>query len=296
MKNYAKRLATTTILATGAAAALIWFHGSVDVPASADEKTTDLKQYLANLSLSDQPFRQESSRSESVERNTVPVPEDLDLDNLQAVVDGKSLLSFVDRVSRQQKEDVLISVLLAQRAANYDYNSSDEIESWYGKFAEVLGQVGWLVEDKPFKRIHENQNEFLMDKQALKAIESIATEGGLDLVKGVLTALNTASNDQQLELFETHSTSGTFGNFQLGTAGVTKKGDVVLILGSFYFRTTAERRRFLFFTWKSKDLEFWASAQKMILVEAIYSAVRDRIKDKATAGTRRYVSELRLGD
>ena len=294
MRNYVKRLATTTILVTGAAAALIWFHGSVEIPASADEKTTDLKQYLTNLSLSDQPFRQESSRTRSVERSTIP--EDLDLDSLQAVVDGKSLLSFVDRLSGQQKEDVFISILLAQRAANFRYNSSDEVERWYGKFTEVLGKIGWLKEGEGFKRISESKNEFLMDKQALKAIESIASEGGLDLVKGILTALNEASNAQQLELFEAHSTSGSFGNFQLGNADVTENGDVVLFFGSFYFRTAAERRRFLFFSWKSKDVEFWASAHKMILVDAVYRTARDSIKDKATAGTRRYVSELRLAD
>ena len=293
MKNYVKRPATSPILSIGAVAALIGILGGGGLSASADTRVAALRQYLANLPLSDQPFSREKSRTRTFERSTVP--ENLDLDSLQAAVDGKSLLSFVNGVSGQQKEDVLMSVLLAQRAANHSYNSSSEVAQWYERFTETLEKIGWIREANPFSTVSASQTDFLMDKEALKVIESIATKGGLDLLKEALATLNKTENDQQLELFASHSTSGFFGNFQLGAADVTENGDLVLFLGSFYFKTTEQRKRFLFFTWKSKNVELWASAKKLTLVEAAYSKVRDDIKNYATAGTRRFLAELISG-
>ena len=294
MENNVKRLWPNTILWIGAVAAPIVIASSVGLPASAETNVSDPIQYLTDLRLSDQPFSREVSLARSVERSAVP--ENLDLDNLQAAVDGKSLLSFVDGVSGQQKEDVLMSVLLAQRAANHRYNSSDEVAEWYKKFSKTLQEVGWIREANPFIKVSVSQNNFLMDKEALKAIESIATNGGLDLLKETLASLNETVNDQELELFASHSTAGFFGNFQLGAAEVTENGSLVLCLGSFYFRATAQRRRFLFFTWKSRDVVFWASAQKLTLNEDFYSNFRPMVKERATASTRRYIADLPLGE
>lgn len=103
-----------------------------------------LTNYIEGLSLSkttaDEPaapglegalesFRRESDATPP--RETAPLPA-----NLKAAVDAGSLLSFVEGLSVQEREDVLYSVQLAQRAATGQFDRFTQTHLWYQKYSK----------------------------------------------------------------------------------------------------------------------------------------------------------------
>ena len=53
------------------------------------------------------------------------------------------MVTFVDGLSGQQKEDVLNSTLLAQLTANRKHDRERDTGAWYDAYRGVLEQVGW---------------------------------------------------------------------------------------------------------------------------------------------------------
>jgi len=77
-----------------------------------------------------------------------------DRDQAQAAsanVDAASVVTFVDGLSQQQKEDVLNSTLLAQLATNKQHNRERDMVGWYGTYRSVLEQVGWVSQQSSLR-------------------------------------------------------------------------------------------------------------------------------------------------
>jgi hypothetical protein len=68
-----------------------------------------------------------------------------------------------------------------------------------------------------------------------------------------------------------------------------------MVLGAFHFKATDARRRFLFFSWGAKEVEFWTAAQKMTLNTTLYAGHRDAVLNKLGEKARDYIDELVLG-
>lgn len=209
-------------------------------------------------------------------------------------VDVGSVLSFVAGVSRQEQQDVLYSVQLAQRAASGAFDRFTEVQSWYRKYMEVLENLGWVGERLAFTDFDQEQGELRMDQAALKIITAIAPQNQLAVLKASIDALGSlAEDDKTIQLFDFHSSLESSGNFQLGSVQKAN-GALSMAVGAFYFRALDERRRFLFFKWGHKKVHFWTAAQRMVLNTEFYAKRRDAVKEKLADGAD-YVSGLRLG-
>jgi hypothetical protein len=86
----------------------------------------DLSAYIAALELDDSRLP-----------NTAPHPVRFDTTD-SGYVDAGSLISFVAGVSAENRADILNSTLLAQLAANKQYNREQQTQEWYGMYREVL--------------------------------------------------------------------------------------------------------------------------------------------------------------
>jgi hypothetical protein len=207
-----------------------------------------------------------------------------------------SLVSFVDGLSAQERNDVLSSLQLAQRGASGAFDRFTNTRDWYRKYLEILENLGWTTEQFAFSAFDQADQDFQMDQAALAIIAAIATQNQLAILKASLDALAKLKDDADaLKLFEYNSVLEGSGNFQLGAVQKTPQGAIAIALGAFYFKSTDHRRRVLFFKWGQRSLNFWTSAQRMVLNTEIYALRRAEVEARLSADSARYIAALKLG-
>ena len=204
-------------------------------------------------------------------------------------------MSFVAGLSEEDKNDVLYSTQFAQRAASAKENRYQSVRSWYQSYADVLEQLGWVTEQFAFAHYEEDRGEVHMDAAAIKVIASLATAGQLTVLEGALKALKGLSEgSDEITLLEMNSSNEFGGNFQIGAAQQAENGAVSLVVGAFYFKTVNQQKRFLFFRWGKKNINFWTSAQKMTLNSEYFGQIRQAVKDKLGAGREDLIRGIEL--
>ena len=214
-------------------------------------------------------------------------------EKLDAAVNAGSILSFVDAVAADEQRDILYSVQLAQRAADKVYDRFAETKTWYGKYNEVLEAVGWTSEQYAFSAHKQEEGNLRMDKAALAVIANIAVGNQLGAIEASIKALEKMADDQNaITLFDHYASADLSGNFQIGAVQKSDKGSLSMALGAFYFRTTARRKKFLFFSWGSNEVNFWTAAQKMTFNLAIYDQVRADVEKKLGARAKELIAAI----
>ena len=209
----------------------------------------------------------------------------------QGFVDSGSLVSFTDKVTGQQKDDVLNAALFGQLAAEYQYNREKQTDDWYRYYAMVMEQVGWVMQDFTFSEYQAGGGKFTMDAVVIDILMAAFSDGtdvpaDIAVAKEVLGALKSmADSDNRIVLFEHNSYSDQAGNFQIMPCSQDDSGAVVMRVGGFHFKSTEDTTRFLFFEWDSETVDIYKSTQVVTLDEDVYGAVRStivsRLKDKA---------------
>lgn len=214
----------------------------------------------------------------------------------QAAIDGGSVLSFVGGIDRQDMDDVLYSVQLAQRGASGAYDRFTETEFWYRKYMEILTNLGWTTEQLTFSRFNQSQGDFQMDQAALAVIAAVAMQNQLAILQQAISALSRmADADASIKLFDFHASVEEAGNFQIGAVQRMPNGALSMALGAFYFRCVDSRKRFLFFKWGGESVNFWTAAQRMTLNTDFYAKRRQTVIDKLGADADRYLADLPVG-
>lgn len=212
-----------------------------------------------------------------------------------AVVAG-SVLSFVDGLERQQIEDVLYSVQLAQRGASGAHDRYTEVSLWYRKYRETLERVGWTTEQLTFAQSRQDQGALRMDKAALAVIAEIAVGNQLTMLTKAIGALESlADDDNAIRLFDFHALRQVNGNFQIGAVRKTDQGALSMALGAFHFSDADVQRKFLFFSWGERQVSFWTAAAKLTLNTTQYAQHRDAVRTRLGAETPQFIAELPLG-
>ena len=100
----------------------------------------------------------------------------------------------------------------------------------------------------------------------------------MKVVKATLDGL--AKSTEGVTLFGSSSTSDKNGNMLVMPCTVDKSNQIIANLLGFYFTANGSAKNFLFFTWKSQDIELYKSSQTCTLNEDAYAAVRDDVREK----------------
>ena len=223
------------------------------------------------------------------------IPADTDFSSVSAAVNGNSVLSLAPSVSSQQKDDILLCTRAAEQAADRAHTnrheSTDSVQNWYHEYSIALREAGWSTGDSALVHRIFQDREFRMDEEALNVIRRLLTGSGLSGLMDTLAALESTPNDDQLSLFESHSSSGMDHNFILGSAEVAD-GALTMTIGYYYFKTMESRRRFLFLNWESSRAEFWASVQRITLSQSHLDEMRERIRAWSVQSSIRYYAPL----
>ncbi|MEW6218892.1 MAG: hypothetical protein AB1634_05065 [Thermodesulfobacteriota bacterium] len=224
-----------------------------------------------------------------------PLPAAALPEDLQAAVDAGTLLSFVDGLSPQERDDVLFSVQLAHRGASGAFNRFTNTEAWYNKYMDILNRLGWAAEQLAFVRHDQSQGEIRMDQAALAVITAIATQNQLAVLNAAVKALEElAEEDSTIRLFDFQTAASASANFQIGAVQKADNGALGMAMGAFHVQGLDTRRRFLFFSWGAQKIQFWTAAQKMTLNTTFYAQHRHLVIKALGAGVADYIGGLTL--
>jgi hypothetical protein len=215
--------------------------------------------------------------------------------SLSAAVSASSVISFVENLTPGQKEDVLLSTLFAQRAADARANPVEQRSAWFDAYMETLSLLGWVREAAPFTASQKMQGSGSFDKVILATLAQIATGNQFKIVESAIEALRgLADDDGKIQLFDFETSQTTGGNFQIGSAEAA--GDVVNVaLGAFSFTYKDAKKNILFVSWGANELDYWLSAQKLSLSAAIYDGVRELVKSRLDDARKRLILDIDLG-
>jgi hypothetical protein len=211
-----------------------------------------------------------------------------------AAADAGSLVSFVSGLSSVHKSDVLNSTLLAQLAANKQFDRFTQMAEWYNFYIDVLEKVGWVIPGIAFDR-YQPRSETLMLADAILEIQSaIASAGEMEVLRATLQSLEDDSgNEEAVVMFDRESFPQNLGCFQIFPCA-EDGGDVVMALAAMQFTAEEHRDRFLWWEWSSTKVKLFRSARKYVLNEAVYSQVREAVIEKLGDMARQLIRDIEI--
>ncbi|SPF78741.1 hypothetical protein ALP8811_02672 [Aliiroseovarius pelagivivens] len=214
---------------------------------------------------------------------------------LQSAVNASSVISFVENLTPQQKEDVLLSTLFAQRAADAAFDPVKDRAAWFVKYMEMLSVLGWSREAAPVEASQKMKGNGSFDQVILATLAQVATGNQFRIVESAIEALRGLTQDDgKIKLFDFETSSSTGGNFQIGSAEAA--GHVIsMALGAFNFTFKDRKQNVLFVSWGKNELDYWLSAQKLTLSPDIYADVRDIVRDKLADTRKALIADIDLG-
>lgn len=205
---------------------------------------------------------------------------------------GGAAAAFTEKLSGQDKKDILNATLLAQLASDKKFNSRTQVIQWYDFYKLVLGKIGFVIENFSFEEHKTSGSSVSMDQVVIEMLEAIATGGQMGVLKATLAAMKASSKEGRLTLFERQASKDNAGNFQIYPCTKAENGDVSIAMGAFYFDSKDTQGGFLFFHWKKSDVHIFKGSQKMVLNVDVYSQVRSRISAKLGQNANDFVDLL----
>jgi hypothetical protein len=226
---------------------------------------------------------------------TSAVDSALDTGKNQASVVGSDVISFVNGVTAEQRQDLINSVLLAQLVAKVQIPDATKIYDWYNAYFNVLKQVGWLVQDEGFETYHAASEGF----EAHEAIIGLATvllapnPTALAVVKAALDSLKRMdASSPWLTIFDRESQTAQTARFQVSVASPTKDSQFLVTLMAFGLEARSTLTQVLFFKFHANDALLKHYSGKITIDAQVLAGVRDMIRDKLAAHVSTYVKNL----
>lgn len=219
----------------------------------------------------------------------------------EAAVVGGSLVAFADSVSRQNKEDVMDSLLFATLVANKAANPETESDRWYQQFNTVLATLGWFSSNWRYARYQASQRRFTMDEVGLEIIKAAlaaaalpgpASLAMLKIAKDALTALS--AKDGPLGLFERQTKTSHGGNFRIASCYQNADGDISLAMGAVAFRSQLSITNVLFWEWSSADVETYRGENNLTLNSRAYANHRALVQERLGNNLKTAIAEFAI--
>lgn len=209
-----------------------------------------------------------------------------------AFVDGGSIVSFVSGVSGQNREDVLNSTLLAQLAADKQFNREDDVMSWYDFYSNVLGTIGWVTQGFNWQKYTSKKASFTMDEAVLEIAEAALTGQEELVVAAALDSMRKLpKKDGRLSLFDHSASSDKAGNFQISVC-TEDNGAVAMKTMAFYYDASEQSTTVLFFNFSSASTTLNQSVVAQTLNSQVYASVRSTVLTKLGDKAKTFVLDL----
>jgi hypothetical protein len=213
----------------------------------------------------------------------------------QAMVVGADIVSFVQGVTPERREDIVNSSLLAQLAAKKRVSDPKQIYDWYNTYFDVLTNIGWVIQDQGFATYSEQSEGFEAHEAILKVATVLLgpTATALAIVTATVNSLKSMSSDSPwITLFNRESQSANTARFQVTLAEQTNDDQLLVSLMAFGLEATATLTQVLFFKLRANEATLKHYSGKVTINAHVLSNVRDAIKKRIAGFAKGYVEAL----
>lgn len=230
----------------------------------------DAKKFIEDLKLSD-PKHRSNFPDYSMYEAASETPSFLNF---------KGLSSFSPSVTKQTQEDVLNSMLLAQRAATKAFPGDMQVYDWYKMYFDILQRLGWLINQKDFNTVEQKSNSFELEKAIFSLLADLVTGQQIKILMRSIELLKSlGDDDQRLVAFERNTHSHGRGNFQLGMAEAVN-GTVSILGSGFILEADKKITRILFSKFDEKTIRMNFCFFRAEMVVSEYAKNRNHVKEK----------------
>ena len=213
------------------------------------------------------------------------------------------LVTFPANSSSQGQQDVLVSLLYAQLAADKSQPRVDDPQNWYGMFSYILENIGWTISSADFQVDPTKDPTFVMASFTLNEMAKsdvvLASEEEIEVFRKTFNFLHSLPDDNELvTLFykNDYDEVSKAASLILASFQETETEEVVLRLVMFNLDKNDEQApRFLLHVYDSKSVNIdTVRTSKMVLNTATFSRVRGAIVEKLGERMETMVKELNV--
>jgi hypothetical protein len=218
----------------------------------------------------------------------------------QASVVGSELISFVKGVTPESRQAIANSALLAQLAANKSVPPNGDIYRWYDRYFDVLGNIGWVIQDRGFTTYKASGNGFEAHEAILDVAASLLSPGATTAVilTETIKALRSLkeANSPLITLFDRQSQHAQAARFQVSLVQDSADKDFMVALLAFGLEANTKVTQVLFFRFRSSDATLKHMSGKVTITPEIMARVAPAIDAKVAAFQTSFVRTLDLPD
>jgi hypothetical protein len=248
--------------------------------------------FVDELQLPAKPRIRRSRSEESPTAATVVIPAKKE----QAMVVGADIVSFVAGTDLGMRRAIMNCTLLAQLAAKIKAPPNEGIRKWYEAYFDILGRLGWLIENHELSLHVETANNF----DAQHAILSVAAaflgqaSDALKLVRSTLESLEQMSTGQWMTIFKRESQTEKAAHFQVTVAEPVPPDDTLISMMAFELNATGTLTQVLFFKFQSMKVDLWHSSRKVRIDRNLLTQLTQTIANKVADYVQKYVENIPL--
>lgn len=213
----------------------------------------------------------------------------------QAMVVGSGIVSFVEGVTPERREDIVNSSLLAQLATKKKVSDPTMVYDWYNSYFDILTNIGWVIQDQSFATYSEESAGFeahqaILDVAAVLLGPAATT---MAIVKATLDALKSmSSNSPWITVFNRESQAANTAHFQITLAEKSPDDQFIVSLMAFGLEAKATLTQVLFFKARSNEATLKHYSGKVTINGHVLSNVREAIKNRIAGFAKDYVEAL----
>ena len=213
----------------------------------------------------------------------------------EGYVNAGALVSFVNDLSAQHRQDVLDCCLFAQLAADGKYDRLKDTPNWYKMYLHILTVAGWVVQSGQFEEYSKHGSSLEIASDIKKIVEPMLNPAQMKIVEQTIDSLDSSDNMLWWEAFDSESCGPSEnGNFQLHPCREDSSNTLVMGLGSFYFSASRMDKRWFWVNWETETIHLFKADQICTLNDTQYAAVRDTIRKQLGDDAKDYIGKLKL--
>jgi len=213
----------------------------------------------------------------------------------QAVVVGSEVVSFVNGVDEETRKAVSDSSLLAQLVARKRVADPHDIYGWYQAYFDVLGTIGWSIQESGFAEYSEGGEGF----EVHEAIGKVAAvllgpaPAALALVTTTLDALRSMnSGSPWITIFNRESQRAKAAKFQISLVRKDPAHGLLVEMMAFGIEAEKQITQVLFFKFKEHRATLKHNVGKASLNEAALKELLPDIRARVRKFQRDWISSL----
>ncbi|KAH9886018.1 hypothetical protein C8Q73DRAFT_289991 [Cubamyces lactineus] len=202
-----------------------------------------------------------------------------------AAVNGSAAVCYMADVTRQMKEDVMFSTLLAQLGADGKYpgRPMDKSKEWHKQYWHVLHNLGWTMKTFSETEIGDASAYGSVDRLVVDIVGAELEGPEYALFLDMINALGKPTNSDPLWVFGQTAAHGHDASFQVGVVSNAGGNALFKCAAHQYYSKADTISSALFFPFEpASDIPYSAIYQTMELNANVYAQVREAVRERVS--------------